>query len=198
MKKLFPAVIALTLLGIVEAEAIPITFTTDLLGSAEDPPNDSPGTGTATVVFDLDALTMLVEADFQDLVAGTTAAHIHCCTTDPFEGNVGVATQTPSFSLFPLGVTAGTFSQLFDLTLDSSWNPAFITANGGTTAGATAALAAGLGSGRAYFNIHTSTFPGGEIRGFLTPVAEPSTLALLGLAGLGTLFLATRRRRVSR
>jgi hypothetical protein len=42
-----------------------------------------------------------------------------------------------------------------------------VTANGGTTAGAEAALLAGLEAGQAYLNIHTTMFPGGEIRGFL-------------------------------
>ena len=32
-------------------------------------------------------------------------------------GNVGVATTTPSFPGFPLGVTAGTFSNIFDTSL---------------------------------------------------------------------------------
>ena len=83
--------------------------------------------------------------------------------------------------------------QTFDLTMGSSWNPAFISANGGTPAGAEATLAAGLAAGDAYLNIHTTQFPGGEIEGFLTPqVPEPGTfgLALFGVAGL----LAWRRR----
>ena len=40
-------------------------------------------------------------------------------------------------------------------------------------------------AGNAYFNIHTSVFPGGEIRGQVVP--EPTSLALLGLAGLTVL-----------
>ena len=67
---------------------------------------------------------------------------------------------------FPLGVTAGTYTRTFDMTDPASYNPAFVTANGGTT-GAEAALLAGLQAGQAYLNIHTTMFPGGEIRGFL-------------------------------
>jgi hypothetical protein len=74
----------------------------------------------------------------------------------------------------------------FDTTLASSWNPAFVTAEGGTTAGAEAALAAGLAADEAYLNIHSTVVPGGEIRGFLVPAPEPSTLAVVvvGLTGL--------------
>jgi hypothetical protein len=48
--------------------------------------------------------------------------------------------------------------------------------------------------GMAYVNIHNSTFPGGEIRGFLAPAAtpEPATLTLLG-AGLLGAFGARKR-----
>ena len=32
----------------------------------------------------------------------------------------------------------------------------------------------GLFAGTEYLNIHTTAFPGGEIRGFLSPVPEPA------------------------
>jgi hypothetical protein len=171
------------------AFALPVTFTTTLSGANENPSNESPGTGTASVTFDAVFRTLALSITFSGLTTNDTAAVIHCCVSPP--GNVGVATATPAFFGFPLGVTSGTYNQTLDLTLFSSWNPAFVNANGGTVAGAEAAFAAGLNAGQAYLNIHTLMFPGGEIRGFLTP--EPMSAVLLG-AGLAGLAAARRQR----
>lgn len=89
---------------------------------------------------------------------------------------------------FPLGVTSGSYDNTFDLSLASSYRPAFVSgAGGGSVDGAEDALIAGIESGRAYVNVHTTAFPAGEIRGFLAPVPVPATALLLagGLAGLG-------------
>jgi hypothetical protein len=176
------------------AQASIIAYNATLSGPNEG--NASPGVGFATFAFDDVANTVQIDAWFSGLTAPTTASHVHCCTAVPGTGTAGVATQTPTFVLFPLGVTSGTYSHLFDLSAASSYNPAFITANGGTVGTAEAALLSGVVSGQAYLNIHTSAFPGGEIRGFLTAVPESETWALmiLGFAAVGT---ALRRRRMA-
>jgi hypothetical protein len=105
----------------------PITLSTNLSGSAEDPPNASPGTGTAIVTFDDEAHTLRVQVDFSGLLGLTTVTHIHCCTAVPLAGNVGVATAVPTFPGFPAGVSAGTYDETFDTTLAATFNPAFVT-----------------------------------------------------------------------
>jgi len=168
-------------------------FATSLTGPDEAPPNNSPGTGQALATFDFDLATLRVQVSFSGLLGTTTASHIHCCTASPGVGTANVATPVPSFPGFPLGVTSGTYDHIFDMTLASSYNPAFITAEGGTIAGAFNALAFGLESGTAYLNIHTDVSPGGEIRGFLHAVPEAQTIALVAI---GIAALALRRRRV--
>ena len=165
-----------------------------LTGAAESTPNGSPGTGAVRVTIDDTAMTMHVEASFADLVAGNTASHIHCCTAVPGTGTAGVATVTPTFTGFPSGTTSGTYDHLFDMTLAASWNAAFITGHGGTPTSAFAAFVTGLDAGEAYYNIHSSTYPGGEIRGFLAAaVPEPSSYALM-LVGIGLVAGAAPRR----
>ncbi len=174
--------------------AVPVVYHANLSGAAEAPPNASPGTGSTVVTVDAAANTMRVQVDFSGLTAPNTAAHIHCCTAVPGVGNVAVASSVPTFTGFPTGTTAGTYDHLFDMTLTSSFRAGFITESGGTASTAFNALLAGLGAGRAYLNIHTSAFPGGEIRGFLL-VPEPQTYALM-LAGVTGLWFASRRRRI--
>ncbi|WP_309610175.1 CHRD domain-containing protein [Sphingomonas sp.] len=182
------------LVGATPAAAAVTVYTAALSGGAEAPPNASPGTGSAIVTYDDVLHTLRVQVTFSGLLGTTTASHIHAATPTPFTGTAGVATETPTFGGFPLGVSSGSYDNLFNLTLLASFNAPFVTANGGTAAGAEAALAAAMNGGRSYLNIHTTRFPGGEIRGFLAPVPEPATWMMM-LAGFGAAGVALRRRR---
>ena len=156
-----------------------------LSGPAEVPANNSPGTGKAMVTIDVAANTMRVQANFSGLLAGVTACHIHAPTAVAFTGTAGVATTLPTFAGFPSGVTFGTYDQTFNMLLATSYNPSYVTNNGGTTATAFAALRTAIAAGRSYLNIHSTMFPGGEIRGFLNAcptinVSIPDAFALGG------------------
>jgi hypothetical protein len=170
---------AVALVGGPAAHAATFNYAASLSGANESPANASPGSGTCEVDVDDVLHTMHVRAVFANLLGNTTASHIHCATALPFAGTAGVATTTPTFAGFPLGVTSGTYDVVLDMTQASSYNPAFLTARGGSVAAAEAFIFASLAAGTAYLNIHSSSFGGGEIRGFPAPFnptpTNPST-----------------------
>src|SRR5688572_9060286 len=154
MKKigLFSIILAGALLSAF-AQAGPILFTASLAPEAPG----ATGTGSVSLAFDTTAHTLDISANWSGLSGVTTVAHIHCCTAVPGAGTIGVAVTPMTLPGFPAGVSAGTYNFVVDLTLPTSYTSSFVTNfGGGTIPGAEAALLAGLQSGRAYFNVHTS------------------------------------------
>jgi hypothetical protein len=194
MRKLMLAVIVVV--GLADpSDAATILWSAALDGSQEIPPNPSTATGFATVEFDDLTNILSLQLDWQGLTDTGIQAHIHCCVTAP-PGNVGIA-----LDLWLAGdarPSTGSYSASYDLNLTNPFRATFVAANGGTALGAFAALQAAMDAaeGRAYFNIHTLQFPGGEIRGNVAPAAvpEPASTAtmLIGVAALALLRRITR------
>jgi len=155
---LFAAAVATFVAGAASAGIIVFNFGLD--GLQEVPPTPSPGTGMATVTVDPDTLFVDITGSYAGLLAPVTAAHLHGLA--PPGANAGVI-----FGLMHTGGTTGTFM-----------GSGFISA----------AQMTGLLNGHTYINVHTSSFPGGEIRGQVVPA--PAGLLLLAAAPL----VARRRR----
>jgi len=176
-----------------------IGFKGTLTSAAEHNPADtSTATGQAFVTLDTILNTMEVNITYSGLTSGATGAHIHCCLASPFaSGNVGVATTTPAFPGFVLGNTSGSYDQIIDMTLPTSYNMGvnqFLALNGNNPLTAEATLFAAIENDETYLNIHSSQFPGGEIRTFLVFVPEPVTLSVFGVGLAGAVIHRKRRR----
>lgn len=158
--------LALGLLS-VPRDGVAQSFQALLRGTNEVPPNASTATGFSTLLVVGNMLQVNVQ--FSGLSANATAAHIHCCSLPTANSSVNIG-----FAGFP-NATSGLFTAMYDLT-------------GNTT------LVAGLNSGLAYVNIHSGTFPGGEIRGQISVVPEPSTVLLMACGMLAVGIVAARRK----
>jgi len=156
-------------------------FAAHLDGASEANPTGSSAFGDALVTLDAAAFTVAVHVTFSGLSAPATAAHIHCCTTVPLTGTSAVFVGFPTVGAPPTfpQATSGTYDNTFTLASASF-----------------ATLLTGIQDGKSYVNIHNSPFPLGEIRGFLAPVPEPVTLALM-LGGLGLVGAVAGRRRAA-
>ncbi|HWW03037.1 MAG TPA: CHRD domain-containing protein [Candidatus Acidoferrum sp.] len=145
------------------------TFQAILLGSSEVGPTGSTATGIGTVVLNAAGTQITVDESWTGLTAPATASHIH----GPASTSQNAGVLIP-FSGVPAATAGSIPEQVFSITP--------------TQVGY-------LESGQLYMNVHTSTFPGGEIRGQLLAVPEPTTAALLGL-GLAAGAWGLRKKRI--
>ena len=134
--------------------------------------------GSGSVNLTLSGLTLSLSGSYSGLTTAMTAGHIHG------PGAPGVPASV-IYDLVGPGVLTGTTSGTYNGSITI-----VPVVTGYTT---TAQQLSDLNAGLWYLNIHDSTFLGGEIRGQITLVPEPSSLALLGL-GAGALVYRLRRR----
>jgi hypothetical protein len=162
--------------GIGAADAAILLGSATLSGSQEVPANTSTASGTGTFTYDTATNTLsdvLIEVDgilTTDLV--TSYAHIH---------------EAPAGSNGPIIV------HLWDIGTLTATATGFTLFVASTTV--TDAQEASLLAGNTYFNIHTLTFRGGEIRGQIAVTPIPAALPLLATALGGIGLVAWRRRR---
>jgi hypothetical protein len=124
------------------------------------------GSGTANLTLNGTSLSWTVS--YSGLSGISTASHIHGPAAVGTDAAVEVTLAQPS----QLGFTSGSFS-------------------GSGTISQT--VIDQMNNGLAYVNLHSSTFGGGEIRGQVALVPEPTTMALF--AGAGVMMMALRRKR---
>lgn len=155
----------------------PLEFNFTLTGDQEVPPNDSDAVGAGqllydpgTMTFDLDIMVFGIGlGDLLGVGPNETPIHIHFA---------------PPGSNGPIVIDLGLFDEFEDDGLGIRYFAQDI-GIGGLEGDEFSAdeLQDALFGGELYVNIHTETFPAGEIRGQIPAIPTPGAVALLG-AGL--------------
>ncbi|BDS06485.1 CHRD domain-containing protein [Oceaniferula spumae] len=175
--------IGVSLMASPPTQAATILFNLEgLAGTGLLPGNEVPsaiGTGSGGILtgisFDTDTSILSLDVGwgsgngFSDMTGAATVMHLH--GPADFASNAGVKYGLDGLAGFDSSASSGGFTGT-------------VTIAGGDVAD--------LQNGLFYINVHTSMNPGGELRGNLVLVPEPSSTALLGL---GCLAMAFRRRR---
>ena len=186
--KFFLPIIAATSLSLAAMPASAATFfTTTLSGANETTPNPSTATGSGTLLLATGNNSVNIALNWAGLTGPAVGAHIHCCAAQGANGPVAIDFGPPALA-------TGSLTRTYDLTLLATYTSGFVTANGGTAASAQAAFVAGLLGGGAYYNVHTRTYLGGEIRGQLAAVPETATWGTM-IVGFGIVGGALRLQR---
>ena len=144
------AVLALRLTSVSARADIGYSATLD--GLQEVPPNASPASGIAVITVDNAGTLLTYTVTYSGLTAPRTAGHFH----GPAAAGVNAGVV---FAIASGGPTADTITGTWPID---------------------ATNLSRLNSGLLYLNIHTSTFPGGEIRGQVHLDATPNKVSTWG------------------
>ncbi|QDV66268.1 CHRD domain-containing protein [Crateriforma conspicua] len=152
--------------------------------------NASGGESGGGFFYDTDTNVLNFEFTFQNLSGGlanvASGIHLHVVSagSDIFNSTGGIAFNLNSGA--DANVTLSTPTIAFGAT-------------GGTLAGTVTmpdqAAEDALLDGRYYVNIHSGSFGGGELRGSVTAVPEPASMAFLGAIAVGGVARRVRRNR---
>ena len=152
------AMVAAVLIGAAAASAQVVVATATLGGGEETPILLSGAAGTAEVAIDTTAKEFAITLRIFNIPTTTTAGHIHV-------GAKGIA--GPVVLDFP--AIAG---RLGDFVTTFRAGEASFRANPAIGINTIDDLIQAVANGNAYVNIHTTSFPAGEIRGQLVPRAQ--------------------------
>jgi hypothetical protein len=150
------------------ATAALVTLDANLDGLQVVPPNASPAFGELNATIDnVSGAFTVTSGSYQDLLGNSFAVTVN---------NAAAGVNGPI---------------LFALTLDSPGATTGTYSGSGTLTGL---QVTDLLAGNEYVQIRSNVFPSGEIRGQIFATPEPSSFVLAGLAAIGLLALARRRR----